>query len=112
MARTTILTTHQRKAIVALIDQYQLAREKMDTALLKTILTTDVDQLVSNGEWRNGISCRRAGYAKKLNRQPGNKDAAGRQNTNDQFNRVPLLIADMKYKIQTAPFGKCGAVLS
>jgi hypothetical protein len=27
----------------------------MDTVLLKSILTDDVDQLVSSGEWRNGI---------------------------------------------------------
>ncbi len=38
-----------------LIGQYSLARESRDTVLLKEILTEDVDQLVSNGEWRNGI---------------------------------------------------------
>ena len=45
----------QRQEIESLIDQYQQAREKQDTVLLKTILTTDVDQLVSSGEWRIGI---------------------------------------------------------
>ena len=44
-------TDHQRKAITFLIDQYSEAREKRDTALLKTILTYQVDQLVSTGEW-------------------------------------------------------------
>src|SRR5262245_56344738 len=42
----------QRKALVALIDQYSKAREKNDTVLLKEILTNDVDQLASSGEWR------------------------------------------------------------
>lgn len=39
----------------AVIDQYSLAREKKDTVLLKSILTSDVDQLVSSGEWRTGV---------------------------------------------------------
>ncbi len=38
------LVNPQRKAISSLIDQYAQAREKRDTALLKTILTEDVDQ--------------------------------------------------------------------
>ncbi len=45
----------QTQAIYALIDQYSLARENKDTVLLKNILTTDIDQLVSSGEWRNGM---------------------------------------------------------
>lgn len=42
--------------IYALIDKYSEAREKRDTVLLKMILTEDVDQLVSSGEWRTGIA--------------------------------------------------------
>lgn len=45
----------QRKAFAELIEQYSQARENRDTILLKKILTADIDQLVSNGEWRNGI---------------------------------------------------------
>jgi ketosteroid isomerase-like protein len=41
--------------IYTLIDQYSQARDKRDTVLLKSILTEDVDQLVSSGEWRTGI---------------------------------------------------------
>ncbi|MCS4436707.1 DUF4440 domain-containing protein [Aquiflexum gelatinilyticum] len=44
-----------REEIYALIDQYSRARDKRDTVLLKSILTGDVDQLVSSGEWRIGI---------------------------------------------------------
>jgi hypothetical protein len=43
------------KAIHALIDQYSLARDTKDSVLLKSILTEDVDQLVSTGEWRKGV---------------------------------------------------------
>lgn len=38
-----------------LIDLYSKAREERDTLLLRTILTDDIDQLVSSGEWRLGI---------------------------------------------------------
>ena len=55
-AQRNIPNVHERKAISALIDRYSEAREKKDTLLLKSILTSDVDQLVSTGEWRNGIS--------------------------------------------------------
>lgn len=43
------------KAIYTLIDKYNLAREKQDSLLLKSILTPDIDQLVSTGEWRIGV---------------------------------------------------------
>ena len=39
----------------ALIAKYSDAREKKDTILLKQILAPGIDQLVSSGEWRNGI---------------------------------------------------------
>ena len=64
---------HQRKAITSLIDNYSLAREKSDTALLKTILTTDVDQLVSTGEWRNGIGAAVKGMLKSSGNRPGTR---------------------------------------
>ena len=87
----------QRKAITALIDQYQQAREKMDTTLLKTILTTDVDQLVSNGEWRNGISAAVQGMLRSSTGNPGTRTL--------QVDKIRMLnpttaIVDCKYEIQ------------
>ncbi|MFI5129643.1 MAG: hypothetical protein ACHQFX_06620 [Chitinophagales bacterium] len=63
----------QRKAITVLIDQYSQARETMDTALLKTILTADVDQLVSTGEWRNGKRAAVEGMLKSSAGSPGTR---------------------------------------
>ena len=54
-AQPLIPTAKQKQDLYALIDQYALAREKKDTVMLKNILTEDVDQLVSTGEWRIGI---------------------------------------------------------
>lgn len=66
-------TDNQRKAIATLIDQYSEAREKRDTALLKNILTMAVDQLVSTGEWRNGIEASVQGMLKSSANTPGTR---------------------------------------
>lgn len=63
----------QRKEIISLIDQYSVARETKDTGLLKKILTTDVDQLVSTGEWRNGIIVAIQGMLKSSAASPGTR---------------------------------------
>jgi uncharacterized protein (TIGR02246 family) len=87
----------QRKSISSLIDQYAQAREKRDTALLKTILTEDVDQLVSTGEWRNGIAASVQGMLKSSAEKPGtrtlNIDKIRMFNANS-------VIVDCKYEIQ------------
>ncbi len=57
----------------ALINQYTEAREKKDTVLLKNILTADVDQLVSSGEWRNGVKGSIGGMVRSSERNPGTR---------------------------------------
>lgn len=64
---------HQQKAISALIDRYSEAREKSDTTLLKSILTEDIDQLVSTGEWRKGIGAAVQGMLKSSANSPGTR---------------------------------------
>ncbi len=54
-----------------LIDHYSEARELQDTVLLKSILTEDVDQLVSSGEWRTGIREAVEGMMRSSNTNPG-----------------------------------------
>ncbi|MEJ0057945.1 MAG: hypothetical protein WDN75_21240 [Bacteroidota bacterium] len=65
----------QTKDIYSLIDNYSQAREKRDTVLLKKILTTDIDQLVSTGEWRNGVGESVKRHAEELCRQSRNADS-------------------------------------
>jgi hypothetical protein len=62
-----------QKNIAVLIDSYSLAREKSDTVLLKSILTGDVDQLVSTGEWRKGIRSAVDGMLKSSAGNPGRR---------------------------------------
>jgi hypothetical protein len=88
---------NQQKAISALIDQYSEAREKSDTILLKKILTTDVDQLVSTGEWRNGINAAVQGMMKSSASSPGTRTL--KIETIRMFNSTTAIV-DCRYEIQ------------
>lgn len=59
--------------ITQLIDQYSQARETQDTILLKSVLTDDIDQLVSSGEWRNGITESLKGMQNSTQSNPGSR---------------------------------------
>jgi len=89
----------QQKAIVSLIDQYSQAREKRDTVLLKTILTSDVDQLVSTGEWRVGINAAVEGMMKSSASNPGTRTL---QIEKIQTITTSSAIVDCRYEIQNA----------
>jgi len=56
-----------------LIGEYSKARETQDVELLKKILMEDVDQLVSSGEWRNGIQEAIAGMQTSSQSNPGTR---------------------------------------
>ncbi|GMQ27093.1 hypothetical protein Aoki45_37760 [Algoriphagus sp. oki45] len=56
-----------------LIGEYSKARETQDTVLLKKILTEDIDQLVSSGEWRTGISEAIQGMQSSTQSNPGTR---------------------------------------
>ena len=92
-------TTSQQKGIVALIDKYSEAREKSDTTLLKNILTKDVDQLVSTGEWRTGIAAAIEGMLKSSANSPGTRTL-----TVDKIRMLNAncAIADCRYEIKNA----------
>ena len=90
-------TAKQQKAITALIGQYSSAREKSDTVLLKTILTRDVDQLVSSGEWRNGMAAAVSGMLTSSSNTPGTRILS--------VEKIKMLdkhsaIVDCRYEIQ------------
>jgi hypothetical protein len=98
-AQQATLNEKQKKDIHFLIDQYSLAREQRDTVLLKRILTTDVDQLVSTGEWRNGIGSSVKGMLNSSASSPGTRTLT--------VEKIRLLsptsaIVDCKYEIQNA----------
>jgi len=88
-----------QKAITSLIDQYSQAREKRDTALLKTILTPDVDQLVSTGEWRVGLNAAVEGMMRSSVNSPGTRTLHVEK---IQTITPSSAIVDCRYEIQNA----------
>lgn len=95
----TMPSAQQAKDISLLIDKYSEAREKRDTVLLKSILTADVDQLVSTGEWRNGINASVRGMLRSSATSPGTRTL--------NIEKTRLLnancaIVDCKYEIQNS----------
>ncbi|MFD2202428.1 DUF4440 domain-containing protein [Shivajiella indica] len=62
-----------QEKILALIADYSKARENQDTLLLKSILTKEVDQLVSSGEWRTGINEAMSGMQRSSANNPGQR---------------------------------------
>ena len=72
-AQETTITDKQHQDIYSLIAKYVEAREKLDTVLLKSILTNDVDQLVSSGTWRHGKNESMEGMMRSSESNPGNR---------------------------------------
>ena len=93
----TTLTEPQRKSITTLIDQYSLAREKSDTVLLKAILTANIDQLVSTGEWREGIHSAIEGMLRSSANSPGTRTLSVAK---IQLLNATTAIVDCRYEIQ------------
>jgi len=98
-AQGTSSHDHQKQAIYTLIDTYSLAREKRDTVLLKSILTTDVDQLVSSDEWRNGIKEAVSGMLRSSAGNPGSRKLIVEK---IRFINSEHAIVDARYEIQNA----------
>ena len=89
--------TKQEQDIYSLVDSYTQAREKKDTTLLQSILTADVDQLVSSGEWRNGKAESLNGMLRSSNRNPGSRKIIIE---NIRFLNSESGIVDARYEIQ------------
>lgn len=87
----------QKKDIYTLIDKYSQARENQDTILLKNILTDDIDQLVSTGEWRNGIGASVKGMLRSSAGSPGTRTLSI-----DKIKHLTpgIAIVDCKYEIK------------
>jgi uncharacterized protein (TIGR02246 family) len=73
LAQTSDKQKADSNEILHLINQYSAARETQDTTLLKQILTADIDQLVSSGEWRSGIEAAVKGMLSSSTSNPGNR---------------------------------------
>lgn len=97
LAQQTAGGEKARQEIYSLIDQYAQAREKQDTILLKKILTSDIDQLVSTGEWRSGIKESIGGMKRSSESNPGSRRLVVEK---IRFLNDESAIADARYEIQ------------
>jgi uncharacterized protein (TIGR02246 family) len=88
---------NKTKAIYHLIDNYSVARENRDTVLLKKILTADVDQLVSTGEWRYGIQSAVKGMLESSATSPGTRTLRVER---VRFLGKHIALADARYDIR------------
>ena len=86
-----------RKEISTLIDKYSQARESLDTVLLKSILTSDIDQLVSTGEWRDGMASAVRGMQRSTSNSPGKRTLTVHKIRMIENNSA---IVDCKYDIE------------
>lgn len=87
----------QEKEIYSLIDKYVKAREEKDTVLLQQILSDDIDQLVSTGEWRTGKAASFKGMMQSSTSNPGKRTI--------KIEKIRLIdsacgIADARYEIK------------
>ena len=98
-AQNTSLTQKAEKEIYALIDKYSQSRESIDTALLNSILTPDIDQLVSSGEWRYGKEGAMKGMVRSSTSNSGKRTIKIEK---IRFLNQECAIADARYEIQNA----------
>ena len=98
-AQNTLDKKSAEKKIYVLIENYTKSRETRDTTLLNSILTSDIDQLVSSGEWRHGKEGAKTGMMRSSTNNPGERTITIEQ---IRFINPDCAIVDAKYKIQNA----------
>ena len=82
--------------IIALVDAYSQARAEKDPDALREILVSDIDQLVSTGEWRRGFDASLSGMLRSSASRPGSRTLTVE---NVRFITDDSAIADARYEI-------------
>ena len=98
-AQELMVTEEQDKSIRSLIASYTKARDVQDATLLESILTDEIDQLVSSGTWRKGRTESMNGMMRSSQTNSGERTIT--------VESIRLLmsdcaIADARYEIQNA----------
>jgi len=98
-AQELVATEKQQQDIQILIDAYTQSREKKDTVLLESILTNDIDQLVSSGTWRKGKEESMKGMLRSSQNNPGQRTITVE---NIRLLKPKCGIVDARYEIVNA----------
>lgn len=88
----------KEKPLHHLIAQYAKARDTRDTVLLDQILTEDIDQLVSTGVWRRGLSAAKEGMMRSSATNPGDRTLTV---SKTRFLGPTTALIDARYTIKT-----------
>lgn len=99
LAQEGLSQENKKKEIQSLVNKYTHAREKKDRLLLESILTKDIDQLVSSGTWRRGKEESMKGMLRSSQRNPGKRTITVE---NIRFLTSDSGIADARYEILNA----------
>ena len=98
-AQNTVSEHSLIKEMHSLIEKYTQARDKSDTLLLESILTPEVDQLVSSGTWRRGKPESMSGMLRSSDSNPGSRKITVEK---VRFLNSECAIVDTRYEIQNA----------
>jgi uncharacterized protein (TIGR02246 family) len=90
-------------AIRHLVQQYVDAREHQDSAAVEALFTSDADQLVSSGEWRNGRAAVVKGAMASSQRTGGKRSI---EVTSVRFLMPDVAIADGHYTLANMKGGE------
>lgn len=96
-SQITLAVSEREDDIHALIDLYSQARTEKDSVLLSSILTNDIDQLVSSGKWRKGKDVAMKGMMQSSESTPGSRIL---KIENIRILNPECAIADARYEIQ------------
>ena len=96
-AQETKIPSEKEQPLHKLIALYAKARETKDTVLLRQILTVDVDQLVSSGEWRKGYETAKQGMLRSSSTNPGSRTLSVDQ---IRFLSDDTAVVDTRYEIR------------
>lgn len=99
IAGNTTTDDKKEQEIHKLVDKYLQSRESGDILMLKSILTADMDQLVSTGEWRYGKKGAMHGMMGSSKKNPGNRTIKVQ---NIRFLTSETGIADARYEIRNS----------
>lgn len=99
LAQVGVSQENLKKEIQSLVDKYTHARETKDGPLLESILTKDIDQLVSSGTWRRGKEESMKGMLRSSQRNPGKRTITVES---IRFLTSDSGIADARYEILNA----------
>ena len=91
------LSPETDRQVRSLIDAYSEARTQKDSALLRSILSPDIDQLVSTGVWRKGRESALPGMLQSSENNPGSRSI-----TVEQIRQLTpdVALADARYTIE------------